>query len=232
MEKPTVSADESAVIEKKKRSNAEQDQRIANEISEALAFCLTIEADQEISTFLEARGVDSTEITTAKSLHDTAQQAFATRQGSMSTESSTIARANTNATTVKKDYADFREICRARLVDKHLQISLGLSGTTPTDRQKMITLVRSSYQEAKKPEIQALIGKSGYTASAIDTLLETVATLEADIVAARDAAGSAKRATEQRNTAVKALRTWVSTNKRVARRALRDRLDLLGKLGL
>lgn len=52
------------------------------------------------------------------------------------------------------------------------------------------------------------------------------------IQAAQVATGEALRATTERNDAVKALRSWISTTRSTAKRVLATRPDLLAKLKL
>lgn len=228
----TATARESTVTSKKRATPADQDQRIANDITEAETFLGVIAADSELITLLSTRGIDSAELATANTLLQSAKDTFTQRQSKLGAETSAFTSVTQQEAPINKDFADFRVLCRKRLTEKGAQQALGLTGRVPTDRQKRITLIRTAYTEAKKAEHRVQLDKLGYTVAELDRLLSTVQSFEATIETARRATGAAQQATEARNAAIKALREWLSTARLTAKRVLATRPDLLTPLGL
>ena len=223
---------ESAPTKVKRPTPAEQDQMIANDITEAEAFLGVIAADPELAALLGKRGIDAAERAVAAGLLASAKDTYAARQSKLGAETSAYATLTRLAEPVATEFSDFRVLLRRRITDTGVRQALGLSSRVPTDRQKRITLMRTVYLEAKKPEHSAVMTKLGYDTAELDRLLGTVQALENAIEGARGATGEALKATEERNTAVKALRKWIGDTRATARRVLSQRLDLLAKLKL
>lgn len=232
MEETTQVTTELAKVAKKRPTPAEQDQLIADEIAEAGTLIATVKAEPEILAALAAYGTDTQELAVGEGLQATAQDRFTDRQEALANDNAKSAELLQVTATVRTAYADFREVCRARITDPTVRQALSLNGSIPQDRQKMMTQARAAYGEAAKPVHQPTLSKIGFGAQVLTDRLAGVDALDTALAAARDAAGTAKGATAARNEAAKALRQWVSALKRIARRALRTRPDLAAKLRL
>ncbi|WP_309709895.1 hypothetical protein [Armatimonas sp.] len=231
MEEQQVVAEEKSALPEKKRKNSEQDQRIQNDITEAAVMLQNIESDTELKTLLNAAGIDDDECDTGKARQVASQEGYNARQDAIGAEESATNTLKTLWPTVEAEAVDIREVLRARFTGSGDRRALGIMGNLPQDRQKAITVMRATYTECKKAQYQTILGKSGYDPAALDTRLDHLTDAENTIAAARKATADAKRATEQRNSAIKELRQWVSMVKRIAKRSLRTRPDLLDKLG-
>lgn len=216
----------------KKRKNSEQDQRVQNDITETAVMLQNIKSDSELKTNLEAAGIDDDELTIGEARQDAAQTSYNARQDAIGAEESANNALKTLWPIIEAEAIDIRELLRARFLDSGARRALGIVGNLPQDRQKAITVMRATYTECKKSEYQAILAKSGYPVSTLDTRLDHLTDAENTIAAARKAAADAKRATEQRNSAIKELRQWVAMVKRIAKRSFRTRPDLLDKLGI
>jgi hypothetical protein len=231
MEEPPITSEIAAPEPDKKRKISEQDQRMQNDITEASVMIGNLEADLEIKTKLATVTINEEEIDRGKAAQLAAQDSFTERQNALGAEQTAYTALQTLWPTVIKEAGDFREIARARIPEIGLRKALGLVGNFPQDRQRVLTLLRATYTEAQKPEYQDIFG-SAFSIIFLTERLERLQAAEDAIVEARNATNTAKRATEQRNEAVKSLKLWTSMVKKIARRALRDRPDLLGKLGV
>ena len=181
---------------------------------------------------MRGRGIDADHLALGKTLHRSAQDAFMQRQVAMGKEDQMLAEAKRLNALVRSDYFNFREVARAWVEIPGGQQALGLKTRVPMDRHQLITQTRASYSAAALPQFQPVLGRAGYTTPHLDGLLEDVSALETAITASQHAASAAKRATLERDTAVFHLRQWTGRAKRVARRALQDRPDLIAKLTL
>lgn len=219
--------------EKKVRTLAEQDQKIANAINEAATMMGAAAEDADLQSLLAPRGYDTAAITAATtSLQEPAQAAFNARQvaiGSLSSASAALATAEAQE---RKDFADYREIARAAFPSPADKQTLGLNGAAPRDLEKFLALAQASYAAGRKAPYTAKLTLRGYSPTAIDGELAGLKGV-ANLAKARAiAAGAAQKATETRDTAAKALAAWVSEFRKVAKRTLRERPDLLAKLGM
>jgi hypothetical protein len=112
------------------------------------------------------------------------------------------------------------------------KLALVLNGTAPADLEKFLTAAQASYAAGKKAPYTAKLTLRGYAPAAIDGELAGLKGV-ANLARARDiAAGAALKATTSRDTTAKALAAWVGEFRKVAKRTLRTRPDLLAKLGL
>ncbi len=227
----TNTAPESENTRKKRLPLAEQDQRVANEISEASVLIEMLDRDPALAARIGKTGVSKKQLTEAKALQATAQADFTARQSKMGLADSEITAAKNLHATNEKDYADFRVILRQSGLTAAQRTALGLDGKIPQDRQKLLTQLRASYTEARKPIYRATLDAEGYTIAALDALLASASLLDTRTASARQAIGDAQAATEARNRSTAALRRWSVGVKTRARRSLVDHPELLRQLG-
>lgn len=166
-----VTAKESAPTKKKRTTPAEQDQLMANDIAEAETFLGVIAADVELAALLAKRGITEEKRTVAAGLVQTAKDTYATRQSKLGAETSAFATVAAQESTVGTEFTDFRIFCRPRVKDTGVRQALGLNGRIPTDRQQRLTLIRTVYTEAQKPEHSALMTDLGYDEAELARLL-------------------------------------------------------------
>ncbi len=223
----------SPAVAKTRQKRAEQDQAMANDISAALATLQTLRDDGEVSAVLAERGYDGAAADEAiATLHEPAQAAYEARAAAMAKADGTQDLLDAAAVTERKDFADYRETARAVFPASDAKVALGLNGRTPPDLQKFLTAAKASYAAGKKAPYAEKLARRGYTAARIDAELAGIKLVGDLSSAAASAAGAAKKATADRDVAFKALKAWMGEFRRIAKRALRERGDLLTKLGL
>ena len=149
----------------------------------------------------------------------------------MSAQTQATAGLSGQAATAREMYLDFRETVRSITVftaaDRQ---ALKVNGPLPSDRQKMITLARSSYEAAGQEPYAATLTTYGFPP---ETLAAAAAALDAYSqadTAQNNAIGSATRTTADRNAAVKELDVYMKQLRGIAKVTLRRRPDLLKKL--
>jgi hypothetical protein len=227
-----VSAAETPV-EKKARKLAEQDQKIANAINEAATMMTAAAEDADLQALLAPRGYDTAAITAAiTTLQEPAQAAFNARQVAIGALSSASAALATAEDQERKDFSDYREIARTVFPAPTDKQALGLNGAAPRDLEKFLTLAQASYAAGKKAPYTAKLTVRGYSPATIDAELAGLKGVASLAKARAISAGAAQKATATRDKAAKALAAWMSEFRKVAKRTLRGRPDLLAKLGM
>lgn len=164
--------------------------------------------------------------------HAPAQAAFDARQVAIGILSGKLKALADTETQERKDYADYREIARAAFPAAADRLALGLNGTAPKDLDKFLTTATASYGAGKKAPYSAKLTARGYSPALIDAELAGLKGVANLAKAAANAKGAAKKATDTRDAAAKALKEWTAEFRKVARRTLRSRPNLLTALGL
>ncbi len=229
-EETVVSTAESTVSKKKRSSPAEQDEAISNFISQSRVTIETILGTPEILALLAPRGYDAAKLNAGLALQTAALNAFTVRQTAMGDESKSNQAVTDARILARNAYFDFREIVRAAHRGQSDRQALGVVGTIPPDTEKLLTQARASYSAAGKPPYSTALSGLGYNPAGLTAALATLDVLHAARSLQETRRGVAVRATAVRNTAVKALREWMQTLKRVAKVALRARPDLQKQL--
>jgi hypothetical protein len=217
----------------KTRKIAEQDQKIANAISQAEKTLTTARDSADILALLTPRGYDAAALDEAlTSLQVPAQAAYDARQSAMAQLRSANEALAGAENQERKDFADYREIARAAFPGATDQVALGLKGTAPKDLEKFLTAATASYGAGKKAPYTAKLTVRGYAPAAIDVELQGLKGVANFAKAQATAKGAAQKATTTRDAAAKALATWIGEFRKVAKRTLRTRPDLLAALEL
>lgn len=220
-------------VDPKTRKKAEQDQEMANAISASAKLMHTALDNPEILELLAPRGYDSAALEEAlETKHEPAQAAFDARQVAMGRLASRMKSLAETEATERRDFADYREIARTCFPAAADRLALGLNGTAPKDLEKFLTTAKASYGTGKKAPYTGKLTVRGYSPSLIDAELEGLKAVANLAKAAANAKGEAKKATETRDKAAKALAGWTAEFRKVAKRTLRGRPDLLAALEL
>ena len=226
----TMSTGESAKIKKKRPTPAEQDEALANFISQSRVTLDTILATPEILTLLAPRGYGSAKLNAGLKLQSAAQSAFTVRQTAIGDETKANQAVTSARTAARIAYFDFRETVRAAYRGVSERQALGIVGTIPADTEKLLTLARSGYAAAGKAPYSTVLSGLGYNGAGLSAATATLNTLQSARSAQEAARSAAIAATTARNDDAKALREWMQALHRITKIALRTRPDLLGRL--
>jgi hypothetical protein len=207
---------------------AEQDQKIANLITETKQMIGIAQDDTALSALLAARGYDAATLAEGLALQQAAQDAFTTRQAARAAQKQAAANATKAEDAARQAYADFRQTARVLFAVPADQAALGLTGNAPKDAQKFITLARASYAAAQSAPYAALLSRHGISGQAVAALDAFSKAGEAQSAAA----AAAVKATADRDAAAKALKQWSKQFKSIAAIALRAQPAQAKKLGL
>jgi hypothetical protein len=213
-------------------ARAEQDQRIANDITAAERCLLTARDTPEIQAILSTRGYGPTELADGLALQAAAQTAFNARQTAMARADLAQSTHDALDASAREHFTDYRGTVRSIFADKADQSPPGATGRVPDDEQKFITAVRAAYDAAKKAPYAAKLAKYGYPAETLDSAKSELDTLNSAGSGVDTADAAAAKATKTRDAACDALLAWMKQFKGIARVALKKQAELLSKLGL
>ena len=229
-ENPSNTPDPNAVPDKTPKARAEQDQKIANAISEAFELLEVAQADPEIGLLMAAKGYDAAELQKGVGLQAAAQDTFNDRQQAMAKSASAGDAFDAAEQTARQTYADFRETARIKFSGAADRSALGLVGAVPRDLQKFITTATASYKAAQGAAYAAVLAKAGFKAADTTAELGAVKALGELHSKFDTAGGGAEAATDARDAAHDAMAKWVSEYRRLAKIALRGKPGLLAKV--
>lgn len=134
-------------------------------------------------------------------------------------------------------YADFRETARAHYgseaQNREIWEALKLGGAAPQNAQSFIGTAYLTFDNAlADPDIVAELTPYGYDQAGLLAERAVIEAMDEANQAQELAKGNSQRATVERDEAMEELRVWMGKFRRIARRALKGRDDLLVKLGL
>ena len=219
-------------VEKPKRVRADQDQTLANDITEWGNFIASAKADAEIAPLLEARGYDAAEFAQGAALLAAAGAAFDQRQTTWGTQLAASQFAKELLATTSDDYVGFRELARTLFPEDAAQAGLGVSGRLPHDLGTFVTDAKASYAAGKAVPYAAKLTKRGYPPATLDGMIAALEALAKAGAEQDQAEGLARQATARRDAAYEALKAWVTECKATAKSTLRKQPALAKKLTL
>lgn len=214
------------------RPRADQDQQIANDISEALEMIQTAMTDADLGPLIAERGYDTEKLTAGAALQSKAQTAFNERQKAMAINDKAGGLFADAEDAARRVYAEFRETARVELPLADDQTALGVKGKVPLDFQKFITTAKASYAAAQAEPYASVIAKAGFKAAKLQGAVAAIERLSVLRTDALKAAGDAQTATLARNAAHEALTEWTGKFRRLARLALKGKPGMMAKLKL
>jgi hypothetical protein len=229
VESPASSA-ESAKSTGKRATPADQDEALANFISQSRVTIETILATPEILALLTPRGYDSAKLSVGLGLQSAAQSAFTVRQTAIGDDTKANQAVASARTAARNAYYDFRETVRAAYRGLAERQALGVVGAIPADTEKLLTLARSGYAAAGQAPYSAVLSGLGYNSAGLSAATATLDILQSARATQEAARTAAIAATTARNDAAKALREWMQALHRITKVALRTHPELLGRL--
>jgi len=196
-----------------------------------------VSADAEIAALMQARGFPKERVDEGLALVRAVRAGQQARQSELGNQKQATAAFKDAFAAASSAYADFRETARAHFKNAKTSPSawqaLGLAGSAPQDTQGFINAAYATFDNAlASKEILGALTPYGYDSKKITQARAAVAAAEAANQAQERAKGAALRTTAEQDQAHEAAKAWMSAFKRIARRALQKRPDLLTKLGM
>ena len=212
---------ESATTKKKRPTPAEQDEELANFISQSRVAIETFLAHPELLSKLALRGYDAGKLNAGLALQSAAQAAFTARQTAMGNETRANQAVATARTAAYSAHYDFRETVRAAFRGQSERQALGVVGSIPADTERLLTQARASYAAAAQAPYHAVLSGLGYNDAGLSAAVATVTALQTARATQEAARSTAVAATAARNAAAKELKEWMQALNRIAKLALR-----------
>ena len=209
---------------------AEQDQRLANDITAAQQMIATAQNDSEIVHALETRSINAAAFAQGLAFALAAQDKFTARQIAVNSKKAATAALDQAVAAARALFTEYRATARIAFSDRNLRATLGASGLVSADNQKFITFARAACAAAEA--YQGNLYDYGFTAEKLAALRAALDACSEAQEAQNGAVGAAQSATAARDTAYAELKGWVKHFAAVARLAFRTRRDLLAKLNL
>lgn len=202
---------ETAPTEKKPRTNAEQDQNVADFISEVKRRIAAVRANSVLAAKMADRGYDAAGLDEGDSFADEAQNRFTARQeaiGARERDSAALTLARTDA---RKGITDLRTTIRAVFkTDPAAKSALGVVGTLPEDADTFVTTSRATLAAAGREPHAAKLAKRGYGPAGFAKRTAEIDAFVAAKAALDGSTANAVASTEARDKAVSTLREWTN----------------------
>jgi hypothetical protein len=217
--------------------SAERDQQMDSVITGFELTLTNLSAEPEIAALMQARGFPKGRVDEGLALVRAARGCQQERQAELGNQLQATAAFKDAFAAASSAYADFRETARAHFKNASANPSawqkLGLAGKAPQDTLGFINTAYATFDNAlANPEIVAALMPYGYTGEKITQARAAVAAAADANQAQERAKGAARGTTTGQDQAYEQAKAWMNTFKRIARRALQGRPDLLTKLGM
>ncbi len=130
-------------------------------------------------------------------------------------------------------YQSLAKVARAIFARDESKLAvLGLTSRMPKSTAGFLTAAYALFENANIPEIQALLVNYGYDSAKLQSERAMIEAYDAANRSQEQAKGAAQQATRDQDAALKELKLWYRQYIKIARVALRDKKELLEKLGI
>ncbi len=217
---------------KTRRPRGQQDQEIANRLSDRLPRLMAAQANAELVQLMTPRGFDAAGLAEGVTAGNDAQVAFNARAAAIDAANTASRLRKAAEAAARTGYAGFRKIAGSVFkTNPAAKAAVTFTDRQLADQQKFLTDVEGVYNTVlARTTYLAALGKRGYDQAGMQAERAKLAAMvqtAADHEAAKQAAS---RALALRTTAVQAFDDWWAELLAVADVALKDRPDLLKML--
>jgi transglutaminase/protease-like cytokinesis protein 3 len=203
-------------------------QSIAQQLTAGQLIISNSLEDGEIQEYVAEFGYNSEKLSEGTALYAAAQAAV-NQQTAKAGAQQTATQALTQAESAARDaYQALAKVARA-VFSKAQLTTLGLSGVVPKDIAGFLSVAYTLFNNAASlPEL----ANYGYNTEKIQGELQKIQNLDAVNQNQEMAKGAAQQATREQDAALQALNDWVGQYRKIAKVALREKKQLLEKLGI
>ena len=137
-------------------------------------------------------------------------------------------------TSARDAYQALAKVARAVFVNDNARLAqLGLSGSMPKSTAGFISAAYAIFDNANNvPEIKSALESFGYTEEKLASERQKISAYDSANQTQESWKGAAQQATRDQDTALKAMNAWLAQYIKIAKVALRDKKQLLEKLGV
>ena len=205
-------------------------QTIAQQLNSAQLAISNSLSDPEIQSLVAQFGYPADKLSPGKALYDCALSAVNAEKSAAGTQQEStrlLAQAEKSA---RDAYQSLAKVARAVfLKDKSQLNALGLNGSTPKDTAGFLAAAYTLFDNART--LPAL-ADYGYDSPKLQSERAKIAAYDTANQQQEAAKGAAQQSTRGQDAALGALNAWTSQYLKIARVALRDKPQLLEKLGV
>ena len=217
---------------KARRPRGQQDQEIANRLSDRLPRLLAARANAELVHFMTPRGFDAAGLGEGVTRGNDAQATFNARAAALDAANTASRLRKAAEEAARTGYAGFRKIAGGVFkTNPTAKAAVTFTDRQLADQQKFLTNVEGVYNTVlTRTTYLAALGKRGYDQAGINAELAKLKAMVQSAADADTARQTADRTLALHKTAVQAFDDWWAELIAVAEVTLKDRPDLLKML--
>ena len=191
-------------------------------------------ADAEIGKLMGEYGYTTSRLTEGKVLFDAASGAVKAQVAAAGAHKEATQRALAAAKGAQAAYQDLAQVARAAFKKSPETLAvIGLKGGMPKSTALFLTMATALFDNAaSRPDTAEVLKQYGYNQDKLSKGRAKIVELGAAEQAQASAAGAAQQATAEQERCLKSLDDWMGAFTRIARVALKDKPQLLEKLGI
>jgi hypothetical protein len=207
---------------------------ISEQLTAAQVAVTNTLADAELQARVTEFGYTASKINEGKALYDTALNAVNAQVAAAGAQYQSTAQLVAAEANARDAYQALAKVARAVFAKEPTRLSaLGLAGTMPRSTAEFLPAAYTMFDNAQSiPEIASALEAYGYKAPKLQSERAKIAAYEAANQVQESAKGTAQQATREQDTALAAMNEWVAQYIKIAKVALRDKKQLLEKIGV
>lgn len=213
---------------------ANKNKSIEQRLLEANIALKNASTDAEIQTYMAEYGYNAEKISEGNLLYDAAQDLHNKQKAEYGDQYNATDARDKKLEEAEADYIDYVKIARICLRnDRGSYLKLNLDGSRKKTLSGMLSQAKIFYVNAlADPGILAKLSKFSVTKEKLEAGKKLIDETEAAIAMQKKEGGEAQQATFDRNEDMHKLDEWMGDFKVIARIALKDKPQLLEKLGM
>lgn len=201
---------------------------IADQLNAAQLAIKNSQADEEIQGLVSGFGYDARSLEVGCGLYERAQAAVQAQKLAASTQQGATLLLLEAKKTATDAYQALAKVARATCDSSQLT-ALGLSGKMPADTAGFLAAGYTLFDNAARLE---RLSSFGYTTERLTAERGKITAYDLTNQKQEATKGAAQQATREQEAALRALNEWVAQYLKIAKVALREKPELLEKLGI
>lgn len=207
---------------------------ISEQLNAAQTAVMNTLADEEIQTLVAGNGYTAEKMNEGKALYDKAQNSVNAQIAASGAQYQSTAQLKIAEANAQDAYQALAKVARAVFVrDSARLAALGLTGTMPRTTAGFITAGYAVFDNALNvAEIKSALNAYGYDEAKLQSERAKIAAYDSANQAQESAKGTAQQSTRDQDDALAAMNDWLAQYIKIAKVALRDKQQLLEKIGV
>ena len=191
-------------------------------------------ADAEIQGLVTQFGYTPEKMTEGKALYDNALSAVNAQIASAGSQFQATSNLKAAETVARDAYQALAKVARAVFINDSARLAqLGLNGAMPRTIAAFISSAYAVFDNAVNvPEIKSALASFGYSDEKLASERQKITAYDSANQVQESLKGAAQQATRDQDTALKAMNAWLAQYIKIAKVALRDKKQLLEKIGV